>query len=256
MSLIKEALPKGEVLPKNFYEVKKFVKAIGIGYECIDACMNDCILFRGKYANAKSCPVCKSSRWKSVKCGDDGRRVHRVPAKVIRHFPLKKRLQRLFMSCKTTNYMRWHSEGHTKDGLLWHPADSPAWKNFDAMHFDEFGSEVRNVRLGLATDGFNPFGSMNVSYGTWPIILIPYNVPPWVCMKQSNFILSVLVPGKKSPGKDIDVYMQLTIDNLLELWKDGVMTYDVSSSQKFCLRVVLLWKISDWPGRGMLSGEV
>jgi hypothetical protein len=50
-------------------------------------------------------------------------------------------------------------------------------------------------------------------------------------MKQSNFIISVLVLGKKSPGKDIDVYMQLTIDDLLELWKDGVMTYDVFFSE-------------------------
>jgi hypothetical protein len=106
LSLIKEALPEGEVLPKNFYEAKKFVKAIGIGYECIDACMNDCILFMGKYANAKSRPVCKSIRWKSVKGGDDGRHVHRVPAKVIRHFPLNKRLQRLFMSSKATKF--WH----------------------------------------------------------------------------------------------------------------------------------------------------
>jgi len=158
------------------------------------------------------------------------------------------------MSSKTACDMRWHSEGHTKDGLLRHPADSPAWKNFDAMHL-EFSSEVRNVRLGLATDGFNPFGNMNVSYSIWPIILIPYNVPPWVCMKQSNFILSVLIPGKKGPGKDIDVYMQLTIDDLLELWNDGVMTYDVSSSKKFCLRAALLWTISDWLGRGILSGE-
>jgi len=85
------------------------------------------------------------------------------------------------------------------------------------------------------------FGNMNVSYSIWPIILIPYNVPPWVCMKQSNFILSVLIPGKKGPGKDIDVYMQLTIDDLLELRNDGVMTYDVSSSKKFCLRAALLW---------------
>ncbi|CAN6172856.1 unnamed protein product [Urochloa humidicola] len=254
LSLIKEALPDGEVLPRNFYEAKKFVKAIGIGYKCIDACTNDCILFRKEHADAKSCPVCKASRWKSVRGGVDGRRVHRVPTKVIRHFPLKKRLQRLFMSSKTAQYMRWHSKGRTQDGLLRHPADSPAWKNFDATQH-EFSSEVRNVRLGLAADGFNPFGNMNVSYSIWPIILIPYNVPPWVCMKQSNFILSVLVPGKKSPGKDIDVYMQLTIDDLLELWKDEVMTYDVSCSQKFRLRAALLWTISDWQGRGMLSGE-
>jgi len=98
LSLIKEALPEDELLPKNFHEAKKFVKAIGIGYKCIDACINDCILFRKEYANAKFCLVCKTSRWKSVKGGVDGRHVHRVPAKVVRHFPLKKRLQRLFMN--------------------------------------------------------------------------------------------------------------------------------------------------------------
>lgn len=109
LPLIKEALPEGEVLPKNFHEAKRFVKAIGIGYQCIDACRNDCILFRKEYANAQYCPVCKSSRWKSVKGGVDGRHVHRVPAKVVRHFPLKKRLQRLFMSSNTAHNMSWHA---------------------------------------------------------------------------------------------------------------------------------------------------
>ena len=74
-------------------------------------------------------------------------------------------------------------------------------------------------------------------------------------MKQSNFIPSVIIPGKKSPGEDMDVYMQLTIDDLLELWNDGVWTYDASRSKKFLLHAALLWTISDWPGRGSLSGE-
>ncbi|KAL6654069.1 hypothetical protein ACP70R_007534 [Stipagrostis hirtigluma subsp. patula] len=254
LSLIKDALPNGAALPKNFHDAKKFVKAIGVAYECIDACKNDCILFRKEYADATFCPVCHASRWKSVKSGVDGRRVHKVPQKVVRHFPLKKRLQRLFMSSKTAPLIRWHDEGRTKDAFLRHPADSPAWKHFDAIHPD-FSSEVRNIRLGLATDGFNPFGNMNSSYSIWPIILIPYNVPPWLCMKQTNFILSVIVPGKKSPGKDMDVYMQLTIDDLLECWRDGFVTYDVSRSEKFLLRAALLWTISDWIGRGCLSGE-
>uniref|UniRef100_A0A0A9HG26 Transposase-associated domain-containing protein n=1 Tax=Arundo donax TaxID=35708 RepID=A0A0A9HG26_ARUDO len=122
LSLIKEALPGGEALPKNFHDAKKFVKAIGVAYECINACKNDYILYRKEYANATSCPVCGASRWKIEKTGVDGRRVHRVPQKVVRHFPLKKRLQRLFMSSKTAALMRWHSEDRTKDGLLRHPA--------------------------------------------------------------------------------------------------------------------------------------
>lgn len=38
-----------------------------------------------------------------------------------------------------------------------HPVSCEEWKNFDQQYL-EFAKENRNVRLGLATDGFNPFG--------------------------------------------------------------------------------------------------
>ena len=120
------------------------------------------------------------------------------------------------MSTKTAKMMRWHHDDRTKDGAMRLPVDSPAWKNFDAT-FKDFSKEPRNVRFGLATDGFNPFRNMNLSYSIWPIILIPYNVPPWICMKETNFFLSVIVPGRKALGKDIDVYLQLVVDELKEL---------------------------------------
>jgi len=62
-------------------------------------------------------------------------------------------------------------------------------------------ADSRNVRLGLTADGFNPFGNMS----TWPVMLVPYNLPPWMCMKQTPFILSLVIPGPSSPGMDIDV---------------------------------------------------
>lgn len=61
--------------------------------------------------------------------------------------------------------------------MMRHPRDSQAWKTFDSLH-PEFAADPRNVRLGLATDGFNPFGAMSISYSIWPVILIPYNRPP------------------------------------------------------------------------------
>ncbi len=79
--------------------------------------------------------------------------------------------------------MQWHSKECTNDGYMRHPADFPAWKTFDTK-FSEFASECRNVRLGLASDGFNPFSNMNVSHSTWPAVLVPYNLPPEMCMKQ------------------------------------------------------------------------
>lgn len=79
------------------------------------------------------------------------------------------------------------------DGLLRHPADSEEWKNFD-QNYPLFTQEPRNVRLGLATDGFNPFGNMSNSYSLWLVILMPYNLPPWMCMKEPFFMVSLLIP--------------------------------------------------------------
>jgi hypothetical protein len=47
------------------------------------------------------------------------------------YFPIKKRLQRLFVSSKTASLTRWHDEHQRKDDLLRHPVDSPLWTNFD-----------------------------------------------------------------------------------------------------------------------------
>jgi hypothetical protein len=64
-------------------------------------------------------------------------------------------------------------------------------------------------------------------------------------MQQSNIILFVIVPGRKAPGKDIDVYMKLVIDELLVLWEDGVLTHDAYFGKKFRVYAALLWTISD-----------
>jgi hypothetical protein len=150
--------------------------------------------------------------------------------------------------------MSWHEDKRTKDGVMRHPADSPAWKLLDCK-YKKLRQDPRNIRFGMATDGFNPFRNMNVSYSIWPILLIPYNFPPWMCMKESNFILSVLIPGRKAPGKDIDVYLQLVIDELKEFWERGVLVFDSHFGKKFRVYAVLLWTISDWQGRGIISGE-
>ncbi|GJS52406.1 putative transposase-associated domain-containing protein [Tanacetum coccineum] len=120
------------------------------------------------------------------------------------------------MSPHNASQMTWHSKERVDDGLIRHPVDSPAWKMFDKK-YPEFGCESRNVRLGLASDRFNPFRTMTISHSTWPVVLIPYNLPPWLCMKQPSFILSILIDGPKAPGDKIDVYLQLLIDELKDL---------------------------------------
>ena len=58
-----------------------------------------------------------------------------------------------------------------------HPIDTLAWKNFNKVH-PSFAQEPQNVRLDLASYGFNPFVNMSISYNMRPVVLIPYNLPP------------------------------------------------------------------------------
>ncbi|KAH0712739.1 hypothetical protein KY285_004319 [Solanum tuberosum] len=149
--------------------------------------------------------------------------------------------------------MRWHHENKANDGIMRHPVDSKAWKKFDELH-QSYVVEPRNVRLGLASDGFQPFGCSRTPYSIWPVVLIPYNLPPWLCMKQENFILSMLIPGPGSLGDAIDVYLQPLIDELKELSETRVCTFDASTKRNFTLHVALLWTINDFPAYGNLSG--
>ncbi|XP_052294335.1 uncharacterized protein LOC107178912 isoform X1 [Citrus sinensis] len=150
--------------------------------------------------------------------------------------------------------MRWHQEKRVaEEGILRHPADGEAWKEFDRL-YPWFAQEPRNVRMGLATDGFNPFGNMHNSYSMWPIILVPYNLPPWKCMKDPFMMMSLLIPGPKAPGRDIDVYIRPLIDELKELWNHGVETFDASTRQTFHMHAAVMWTINDFPAYGNLSG--
>ena len=63
-------------------------------------------------------------------------------------------------------------------------------------------------------------------------------------MDQSNYMLALLILGKKSPGKDFHVYMQPLIKDMLSLW-DGVRTYDAYEGKDFDLRAAILWGIHD-----------
>ncbi|KAJ9535763.1 hypothetical protein OSB04_un001077 [Centaurea solstitialis] len=79
-------------------------------------------------------------------------------------------------------------------------------------------------------------------------------MPPWLCMKDSSFMLTLLIPGPKSPGKDIDVFLRPLVDELKSLWSNGVRTKDAATNSFFTIRAMLSWTINDFPARSSLSG--
>nr|GEU30524.1 hypothetical protein [Tanacetum cinerariifolium] len=134
---------RGFNLLPSYYAIKKTFKKIGLGYESIHACVNDCFLFWGDAnKDVHFWPVCNMSRRK-----DSNTLGNKVLKKV-----------------------------------------------------------------------FHPFGNLSQSYIMWSVILTTYNLPLWLCMKESSFTLTLLIHVPKSLGKDIDVYVRPLIDDLNDLW--------------------------------------
>jgi len=77
---------------------------------------------------------------------------------------------------------------------------------------------------------------------------------PTLCMKAGNIMLALLIPGPTTLSSNIDVYLAPLIDDLKDLWAEGVEVYDFFFKEKFTLRAILLWTISDYPVLGTLSG--
>ena len=247
MKLMSNGYPSSES-PKSYDEAKTYLKELGLAYENIHVCKNNCVLFRKKNAELNVCPVCKESRWK------DESGTKRVPHKVLRHFPLLPRLKRIYASKRTSEETQWHKKVRKPvENVMSHPADGEAWKAFDRRE-PSFAEDPRNLRLALATDGFNPFGNMSTQYSMWPVLLTPLNLPPWEYVNPANCFMCLLIPGPKSPGKDFDLFLEPLIEELLDLWK-GVKTYDACTGKKFDLRAAVLWCIHDYPALGTLSGR-
>jgi len=249
LKLISEILPRPNNLPTSHYKLKQRLKNLGMHQEKIDACPNDCILYYKENQNLTQCSICNHPRYKSKTSNN-----RYIAQKQLRYFPLIPRLKRMYQCSSISKHMTWyyHDRQDTPNELR-HPADGEAWKHVDRVYPD-FSSEVRNIRLGLSTDGFCPFGSSSTPYSCWPVIVTLYNLPPWWCNTPAFMFLTLLIPGPKSPNQKFDIYMRPLIDELKLLWNHGIETFDSYRKENFLLRAILLWTISDFPAYAMLSG--
>ncbi|KAK6773803.1 hypothetical protein RDI58_029041 [Solanum bulbocastanum] len=163
---MEKAMPELNIPPSD-NKTKSMVKNLDLDCEKIDACPNNCMLFRNDHKNDEFCHTCGASHYMSWSL----QKKHRVSVKTLRHFPLIPRLKRQFMCSKTADSLRLHDEECSKDGKLRHLTDGLAWKDFDRLHPD-FTLDCHNVRLGLSSDGFNPFRILSLSHSTWSVMLM------------------------------------------------------------------------------------
>ncbi|XP_074297407.1 uncharacterized protein LOC141628126 [Silene latifolia] len=249
VQLLSEMLRKGNELPANTYRCKKVFCPLATTYKKMHACPNDCILFWKDYSDLDECPRYKAARYK-IKAGDKKKG---SPIKTLWYLPIIPRFMRFFANPKDAEYMVWHHEERNKDGKLRHVADAPQWRTIDRT-FPDFGGEPRNLRLGLCTDGINPFGTLSTQHSSWPVMLRIYNLLPRLTTKSKYILLTLLISGPKQPGNDIDIYLAPLIEDLKLLWNVGVQVFDAASGSHFQMRAMLYCTINDFPAYGNLSG--
>jgi len=91
----------------------------------------------------------------------------------------------------------------------------------------DFVANLRNIRLGLALDGVNPYVDLSTNHSTWQVLLFIYNLPPWLTTKCFFVILALIIPRKEYvKNENINVYLQPLLEELEMLWV-GVMIVDV-----------------------------
>ena len=91
LSLLGDVLPKDNNIP--MYEEKKILRALGMEYEKLHTCPNDCILYRKEFMNISKCLVRHISRWNKHAKGEDKTG---IPTKMLWYIPPTLRFKHFF----------------------------------------------------------------------------------------------------------------------------------------------------------------
>jgi hypothetical protein len=242
-------LPRGNLLPGTHYEAKRVIRKLGLTYKIIHTCPSGCVLYCKDNENLTKCPKPDYRKSRFVA----GSNI--VPTRVICHFPIILRLHRMFRSPVISSMLKWHFRNKSSNEIMKSVVDSPAWKHVDL--YPHFAEKENRLRFGLSLDGVNPHKLNSTSHSTWLVLLLIYNLPPFLVTKRFFITLSILISGKESPtSKNIDVFLQPLVEELQELWI-GIDAQDFSKphgQRWFKMCGLLLWTISDFPAYGLISG--
>ena len=245
-----DLLPSSNCLPQSTYDVKRMVLKMGLRHRAVHCCPNGHILYKGvEYETCRECPTCNAPRY--IPRSND------IPVKVVRYFSLIDRLRRMYRCPEIAKLLASHVEQKSLDGKMRSVIDSPQWAALDNLP-GNFGTNPTDLRLGLVADGICPYGNASSKHSTWPILVVIYNLPPWLVSKKFFITLTILIPGEKAPTSEtIDVFLKPLVEELIKLW-DGIAAVNMSKpvgQRNFRLRAALLFTVNDFPAYGLMAGQ-
>ena len=99
LQVVHDMLPEENTLPKSYYQAKKILCPMGIEYQKIHACSNDCILYKHEFQEMPNCPRCGVSRYKvkdDDECSSDKNSKKGPLAKVLWYLLIIPRFKHMF----------------------------------------------------------------------------------------------------------------------------------------------------------------
>ena len=120
------------------------------------------------------------------------------PSKVLWYFPIIHRFRRMFSSPQILHDLTWHEQSRVNNGKLTDPHDIPSWKLVDNT-WKGFWQEKSNLRLAFSVDGIIPHKSLSSEDSCFSVILITYNLPPYLCLSSKFMMLDLLILGPNYP---------------------------------------------------------
>ena len=250
MFLKHDVLPADNECPSTSYEMKTMLMKLGLSHETIHCCDCGKTLYWKENAELQECPKCHKTRYIEGST--------KIPLGVLRYFSLITRLRRMYSCLELAKHMRWHSRNKSQDRKMQSIVDSKQWR-FIEENFPSFSRNSRNIRMGLALDGGNPHSLQSSKHFVWPMMIVLYNLPPYLLTKSFFICLTMIKPRPKSPFEDtIDIFLQPLVHELKKLWK-GVPAVDMSEppglNRDFKMRGMLPWTINDFLAYTLISGQ-
>lgn len=119
----------------------------------------------------------------------------------------------------------------------------------------------RNIVVSLSADGFQPHRKVQLSLT--PIVGMILNLPENLRHRSEYLPLIALVPGPKAP-KSMNAYMQMVVDELLSLYRNGFDIEDPTilddqrhpvTGRTVNVKVKLLFTCADYPAHCELNNQ-
>lgn len=115
------------------------------------------------------------------------------------------------------------------NGLMRFLVHSKQWISVRSIDL-QFIQKNKNWYARMVVDGMNPFGNQNTHHSMWPVLIVLYNLLPWLVVRHLFISLFLIISGTISYRKySLQLWIHLLVSmyilHELLLW---LMTYLIS----------------------------